>query len=186
MKTIQGWSVAVALAALIPVNARANLIANGDFESGNTDWLFTPNAAIINAPLLAHSGDYFARLGSAIGGINQVVNPTPGAGVYKLEFWARDTGPSGSSQTLAVMFNNKVVENFDPTESWTLHSHIVNLSGIDPTQLLFYWLDGNASAYIDDISLVAVPEPATVLAGALLLFPVGLNIFRTIRNRRAA
>ncbi len=185
MKATKTLSALVAVATLTSIPVHANLIANGDFESGNTGWFFSPNAAIVNVPALAHSGNYFSELGPAIGGINQVISPTPGAGLYKLEFWARDTGASGSSQTVGIFLDNKVIENFDPTTTWTLHTHFVNLSGINPTQLLINWLDGNASAYIDDISLVAVPEPTTVIAGALLLLPVGLSAVRSIRKRVA-
>ncbi len=37
---------------------------------------------------------------------------------------------------------------------------------------------------LDNVSLTAVPEPATVLAGMLLLLPLGTSAYRIIRNSR--
>jgi hypothetical protein len=45
--------------------------------------------------------------------------------------------------------------------------------------------DGNDFA-VDDISLTAVPEPTTMIAGALLLLPFGASTLRMLRKRRAA
>ena len=45
--------------------------------------------------------------------------------------------------------------------------------------------DSNA-AWIDNVSLVAVPEPPTVIAGALLLLPFGASTIRFFRRQRAA
>ncbi len=187
MKQITILSAVAAAATLLAIPAQANLVVNGNFESGNTGWSFSPNAAIINGPVQAHTGNYYAELGPAIGGINQSISsPTgPGAGQYWLSFWAKDTGASGSSQTVGVFLQNQVIENFDPTTTWTMHTKLVTLAA-GSAQLLINWLDGNASAYIDDISLVAVPEPTTMIAGALLLLPFGLSTVRFLRNRATA
>jgi hypothetical protein len=45
--------------------------------------------------------------------------------------------------------------------------------------------DSNAG-WIDNVSVVAVPEPATVVAGALLLLPFGASIIRIVRKNRSA
>lgn len=42
----------------------------------------------------------------------------------------------------------------------------------------FGWADGFKYAYINDVSLTAVPEPRTILAGLLLLLPFGISIMR--------
>jgi hypothetical protein len=39
---------------------------------------------------------------------------------------------------------------------------------------------------IDDVRLVAVPEPNTIIAGALLLLPFGMSTVRFLRKQRAA
>ena len=38
---------------------------------------------------------------------------------------------------------------------------------------------------MDDISLVAVPEPTTMIAGALLLLPFGASTLRMLRKNHA-
>ena len=53
-----------------------------------------------------------------------------------------------------------------------------------------YLQDGSGSAqpafWVDDISLVAVPEPTTIIAGALLLLPFGASTLRILRRNRMA
>jgi hypothetical protein len=47
----------------------------------------------------------------------------------------------------------------------------------------------NAGGYdvgFDDVSISAVPEPSTVIAGALLLLPFGASAVRVLRNRKSA
>lgn len=41
-------------------------------------------------------------------------------------------------------------------------------------------------AALDNVSLVAVPETSTVIAGALLLLPFGASTFRILRKRKQA
>jgi hypothetical protein len=45
--------------------------------------------------------------------------------------------------------------------------------------------DSNAG-WIDNVSLVAVPEPTTIVAGALLLLPFGASLVRIMRKKREA
>jgi hypothetical protein len=52
------------------------------------------------------------------------------------------------------------------------------------------WANGNAvipaSANIDSITLFPVPEPTTMIAGALLLLPFGASTLRMLRKNRTA
>jgi hypothetical protein len=42
--------------------------------------------------------------------------------------------------------------------------------------------DSNAG-WIDNVSLIAVPETGTVLAGAILLLPFGISTIRVLRRK---
>ena len=44
----------------------------------------------------------------------------------------------------------------------------------------------NGGAMIDRMVLTVVPEPGTVIAGALLLLPFALSTLRVLRRNRAA
>lgn len=64
-----------------------------------------------------------------------------------------------------------------------------NLFGNGPGSYSLF--DGSATQYTQangnaTISLVAVPEPTTVIAGALLLLPFGASTIRVLRRNRAA
>ncbi|MHC1763737.1 MAG: hypothetical protein AB9869_05435 [Verrucomicrobiia bacterium] len=69
-----------------------------------------------------------------------------------------------------------------------------SFTGSAVNKLLFSPLDsdGNPSAFLegyfwmDNAEFSAVPEPTTLVAGALLLLPFGLQWFRCLRNRKAS
>jgi hypothetical protein len=57
-----------------------------------------------------------------------------------------------------------------------------NADGQPPQELLYAGTGGTGPSRLDS----AVPEPATVLAGLLLLAPFGAGVIRSIRNRKNA
>ena len=56
------------------------------------------------------------------------------------------------------------------------------------TTLSFAGVSANNRAYVglDNVSLTAVPEPTTMIAGALLLLPLGVSTLRLLRKNRKA
>lgn len=89
------------------------------------------------------------------------------------------------------------VENtpfFDTTKlTWLLakdgvSSYVWNITGIwngtDEIQINDLWSGQGAFSHIE-IGGAAVPEPTTVIAGALLLLPFGVSTLRALRNRKA-
>jgi hypothetical protein len=69
---------------------------------------------------------------------------------------------------------------------YTIGDMTVNWAGIE----IGNWDNGSsiisATANIDSITIGAVPEPTTMLAGALLLLPFGASAFRILRKTRTA
>lgn len=62
-------------------------------------------------------------------------------------------------------------------------------SGLNPQQLFIGWNQAGITAhwlYVDDVNLVPVPEPSTIIAGALALLPFGASALRMLRKSRKA
>ncbi len=69
---------------------------------------------------------------------------------------------------------------------WTLSDPLDLISGIGGNR--YGWFDYNqfSTLAFDNAQLTVVPEPTTVIAGALLLLPFGASMFRFVRKARAA
>jgi hypothetical protein len=72
---------------------------------------------------------------------------------------------------------------------WVNHSFLWTASSTSAGFTAIY--DNNTVAQgndfaLDDLSLVAVPEPTTIIAGALLLLPFGASTLRILRRNRMA
>jgi len=75
------------------------------------------------------------------------------------------------------------------TGVWVNHSFLWTASSTSAAFTAIY--DNNIVAQgndfaLDDISLVPVPEPTTMIAGALLLLPFGASTLRILRKRQTA
>jgi hypothetical protein len=61
----------------------------------------------------------------------------------------------------------------------------VTFTAVGPTPISFMGLTAGTERVLllDNVTLTAVPEPATVLAGALLLLPLGVSSLRIVRRK---
>lgn len=125
-----------------------------------------------------------------------------GGVTYSLSFWAHGdylttTYPNGG---LTVTLDSAPTSYFLPSSSLTGNTpadwkeYTTTFTPTGSGNLLFSYqdtangLDGGAvgrGIYLDDISLTAVPEPGTVIAGILLLLPFGARGLRLLRQRNA-
>ena len=112
---------------------------------------------------------------------------------YTLSFnYSGDNRP-GSVYGLAVDVNgaNKVsLSGSWNTTSFAGHlwSVVVQADGSGALDMKFYQTSpggSQASPIIDDVTLSTVPEPTTMIAGALLLLPFGASTLRILRRRAA-
>jgi hypothetical protein len=180
---ISAVASAFSLAAL---SVHANLVINGGFETGGlAPWaqVYPQNPVTIVGAGLQHSGDWAAQLGprTALTGtaVWQLGVPTLAGDVYFIDFWARTT----SGGTIQLIFDGIV-------NSWSIgaatpYSHYVlsapaTITGPSPLQI--FW-GSTGVMYLDDVSIV--PEPTTLIAGALLLLPFGVSTLRMLRKRMA-
>jgi len=152
----------------------------------------------------AQGSQSVAMAGVQNGSIKQTIATTPNS-IYELSFdlSGNPDGPP-TIKTLDVTFGNTTqVFTFDTTGishdnmGWVVQSALFQASG-SSTDLIFTdasaLADGSPTGFgavIDNVSLNAVPlnavpEPTTIIAGALLLLPFGASALRILRRNRMA
>ena len=191
-----------AIMALSPGPACANLLVNGDFETGVLSPWAGAGGAVLDSSF-AHGGTSSASLGTVLSvpaTLQQTVGTSPGTD-YTLTFFLQDQAVS-AFDSLTVSFGtfSAVISGdlaFDPAgtnfyayESFTIPG--ATITGATTT-LLFSAVNDLAAFSIDDVVLTAggtepPPPPPTVPepAAALLLAPMlaMLGGLRLSRQRR--
>jgi len=174
---VNGW-------ALNTVNATAQIttgLPGGNVNSGNQAALLTITG---NAPF------------------EFVVTRThPGVEIdpelqHTVSFWLKAVLPSGlpplpnSSTTASVKVKGGTVAppSLLLTASWEQYTYFasdLSYDPTDPTQVTFeFYGPMGTQFYFDDVNFAPVPEPGTLVAGALLLLPLGVRAFRALRKSR--
>ena len=178
-----------AILCVFPATANASsLLTNGGFETGDfTGWtVVNPDGNMIVAGFNPHTGSFAAELGTAdqFGFLSQTVSTTPGA-LYRLDYWLNGDGnPTATTNEFQVSWNGQFI--FDQTNlPDTVYHHYLfpNLavSGTS-TVLQFAAQDNVGFLSLDDVSLVAVPEPATLGLG-VAAFIAMLALSKSVKNR---
>jgi hypothetical protein len=117
-----------------------------------------------------------------------VLSPLVIGNTYTFSAWAANVFAQ-NAPSLQFSFGGNILGTLTPnagTGNWTQFTATfvagANQNGglIDLNVLA----QGNDFA-VDDISLVAVPEPTTMIAGVLLLLPFGMSTLRILRKRTA-
>jgi hypothetical protein len=201
---------AVALALVASVESgKANLASNGSFEApitgswtvtAPTDWTLGGSGGVWQ-PLLYPAAGLGPADGQQIGYLNGgtmsqdlgvILQPNttynlsievagradgynPGTG-YSVSLYAGS--PSGTLLTS--------VTPVTPTSTWTTLTASYS-SAIVPSGDLFVVISSPATQFdFDNVVVSAVPEPTTMIAGALLLLPFGASTLRMLRKSRTA
>jgi hypothetical protein len=227
-KLLVGLGVA-GLMAVLP--AQANLVMNGNFNSGTNDWTKTSSGGgfVISQTGISGGGNINSDDATLTGGSAGVsaaaqlsIPLTPGQ-VYALTFSAfvlppatpglNPSDPTGYGQTAnanGILTVDQLVVDLDGAPAQTIGASQLSTStfisgGYDtytlyftdvssPGSLSFTWYSSDISGSgseqqvvnLDDVSLVPVPEPTTVIAGVLLLLPFGASTLRILNRNRTA
>ena len=153
-----------------PQTYHSSFASFGDHTTG------TGNMMIVNGSLVPGKNVWTGSLASSL-----VVGET-----YILTAWVRNVYPESPASLRFSVGGVQVGSDFSVTGTDTWYQFtatFVATASQTPTAVdvnLAY--SGNDFA-VDDFSLVAVPEPSTYLAGALLLLPFGVQLARRLRAR---
>jgi len=182
---------AMALLVAWSTEASANLIVNGDFETGTfAPWNASGDVTVDNTN--PNNGSYDAAFFSGNGGSLSQLIPTAGTN-FILSFALNNgsTDPLGSS-SFTVTFDGNLVASFTTLDNFgagyiTFTLPVLTASAL--TQLLFTGANDSGDWNLDDVSLtpVAVPEPSSLwmLGGALaLLFGLSFTVTPRLRVSR--
>ncbi len=186
----QGFYSILAVVSLLGLgitqSARANLITNGGFETGDfSGWTVfgTDNDVVGDQPFtLPHSGNFQALFGFGDNSITQNVTTTPGSS-YVITFWLAPNVRQGGSPSVSVNWggSNIFSESFTSPFGYTEYTFSVNaLSPVTQLQFQFSSIFGNVF-YLDDIS---VTPPAGVPDGGSSVSLLGLALFGVAVLRR--
>jgi len=172
--------------------SQANIVSNPGFEAGNlSPWVVTAGAVYVDGsspPYLdVHSGLWAAGFAPGYPTDTLVQNLTtiPGHN-YDVNFWLDNT--FGSVPLVVKFGGTTLISPPNPlpnTAGYQDFNEIVTATSTT-TALSFSVVPQDLSLYqpsLDDVSVTPVPEPTTIIAGAMLLLPFGSRAFRQLRKK---
>jgi hypothetical protein len=189
-KVVLGAVIALLFVAVATGTARADLVANGGFETGNLNgWTFTPASTGSDflvaghvGGILPNSGNYLAAFGaggSSDDTIAQTVTTVPGQW-YTLSF-ALTHNSNDNKNNFNASWNGVSVLALNNANSfgWTRYSYTVQATA-STTTISFAGRENVAWYGLDGVSVASVSAP---LPPALLLFSPSLIGIAALRRR---
>jgi hypothetical protein len=115
----------------------------------------------------------------------------PVGGTYSLSFQDGGRANVGGNTTFEVLLNNSIVKTFNTITGQPMTDQNFNISLNSGANTLEFLVTAQRNgsdntAFINNVNVSAVPEPTTMVAGALLLLPFGMSTLRMLRKSRTA
>ncbi len=176
-----------------PAVVVSNLVVNGGFEMGFTGWTTSSNSGyypsfsnLLTYP--SHSGFEAARIGifHSSNGISHAIATVPSVS-YALDFWLYLSRNGGTLATFSASWDGVTIFSVsgmypDGFPSY-MHEIFTNLTAsTTSTPLSFSGQGGfgDQAFVLDDVSVVATPEPGTIglVLGGLAVFGIAHRLRR--------
>lgn len=178
--------MAAGLASLAPA-AMANLLTNGDFETGTfAGW--TPGGTFTFTTVTSgfgQNGTFGARLGpvGGDGSLSQSFSTVAGA-QYRLAFWMSSDGNAPNDFSAAVNADVLFSQINIPTQAYTQYAYNFVGTGLDSVTFKFR----NDPAYLglDTVSVEQVANPSGAVPEPASLALIGLGLAGIAQRRRRA
>jgi hypothetical protein len=162
----------IAVFASVALTARANLVTNPGFETGDfTGWTNNSGGNFVNTGN-AYDGTYSAWMGAvgSDGTFQQSITTSVGQ-LYSVSFYLLNQGGTPNDFTASFAGVTIYTITNGPTMPWTLETGMVTATSTS-SLLLFSARQDPAYWQVDDVDVHAVPEPGTL--GLIALGALGL------------
>lgn len=186
MKKMSSLCAAACAASVCAGSARAALVFNGGFETGDfTGWSWAPSPGTMTEVDTGtpHSGSFRLEIstsGSVFDELSQSLATLPGQ-QYMISFWLSDSGLPSPASAFEVWWEGTQVFGLEPIDvpGSGYAQFTIPVTATGPGSLLrLRMYDADRVSYVDDVSVVAVPAP-----GAAVTFAVAGCLTATRRRR---
>jgi Carbohydrate binding domain len=155
----QSGSVALQLISAgsnVAVGNGVNLVTNGGFENGLTDWTGNNGVGTSNATIPAHSGNYYLSL-AAVGGdaYTSQTLPTQIGTEYAISLWYWASGQQPDDLNVFFGGDNVLSLTDPPQAGWTQYT-VDDVATSADTALTIGGRNDPAADGVDDVSVVAI------------------------------
>jgi hypothetical protein len=166
------------------VRGGIELVKNGGFENGFDHWELTAEFPIIVLGTDAHRGSYASFQGGvdSLACISQKLE-TVADQSYILEFWVKNIIYPAEFQ---MMWDGKPLFTLDYGQKQDYMRYSFTVTGKGGDTLTFGAQNNPDWVRLDDVSVIAVPEPTTMITGGFLLLPFGMHALRQVRKNGKA